>query len=150
MQTSLIISPQMYRQFIKPCHQKIYKAIHAKTDAKVFMHTDGSVYSILPDLIEVGVDILNPIQYGATNMALPKLKQEFGKDICFWGGGIDTQLILPYAGPAEIEEEVKRNIEIMAPGGGYVFAMTHNIQPDIPPDRLTVAYEAAFKNRHYT
>jgi uroporphyrinogen decarboxylase len=139
----------MYRQFIKPSHQRIYSFIHSKTEAKIFMHTDGSVYDIIPDLIEIGVDILNPVQYGAKNMNLDKLKREFGQDLCFWGGGIDTQQILPSASLVEIEEEVKRNIEIMAPGGGYVFAMTHNIQPDIPPDRLHKAYETALQYGHY-
>jgi uroporphyrinogen decarboxylase len=142
MQTSLIISPKMYRRFIKPCHKRIYDFIHSKTDAKVFMHSCGSVIDIIPDLIEVGVDILNPLQYGATGMSLVDLKRSFGKDLCFWGGGIETQQILPYASHAEIEAEITRNLEIMTPGGGYVFAMTHNLQPDISPDRIDEAYVA--------
>ncbi len=148
MQNNLIISPQMYRQFIKPCHQRIYRFIHSKTKAKVFMHTDGSVYDIIPDLIDVGVDILNPIQYNAANMGLAKLKREFGQDLCFWGGGIDVQMSL--SNPVDdIENEVRRNIETMAPGGGYIFAPTHNVQHDTPVDRIEEVYRAAFKYREY-
>lgn len=143
MQTSLIISPKMYRRFIKPCHKRIYDFIHSKTNAKVFMHSCGSVIDIIPDLIEVGVDALNPLQYGAKGMSLVDLKRKFGSELCFWGGGIETQQILPYASLSEIEAEIKRNLEIMARGGGYVFAMTHNIQPDIPPDKINKAYETA-------
>jgi uroporphyrinogen decarboxylase len=145
MQTGLIISPKMYRRFIKPCHKRIYDFIHSKTNAKVFMHSCGSIISIIPDLIEVGVDILNPLQYGAKDMSLVELKKQFGKDLCFWGGGIETQQILPQASHAEIESEIRRNLEIMAPGGGYVFAMTHNLQPDISPDRIVKAYETAIQ-----
>lgn len=144
-QIGLFISPKMYRQFIKPCHQRIYDFIHTKTEAKVFMHSCGSVYDIIPDFIEVGVDILNPLQYRTAKMDLARLKREFGDALCFWGGGIDTQQVLPNASREEIEEEIRRTIEIMAPGGGYVFAPTHNIQPDITPDRLDKVYETALK-----
>lgn len=149
MQTGLFISPEMYREFIKPCHRRIYDFIHSRTAAKLFMHSCGSIYDITPDLIEIGVDILNPLQYGAAGMDLAGLKREFGSDICFWGGGIDVQQVLPKASFDEIEEEVRRNIEIMAPGGGYVFVPTHNIQPDITPDRLDKVYKAALKYRVY-
>ncbi|NQT48608.1 MAG: hypothetical protein HQ578_06495 [Chloroflexi bacterium] len=145
MQTGLFISPKMYRQFIKPCHRRIYDFIHSRTEAKVFMHSCGSIYDIIPDLIEIGVDILNPLQYGAAKMDRARLKREFGEDLCFWGGGIDVQQVLPNASLVEIEEEVQRTIEIMAPGGGYVFVPTHNIQPDVTPHRLNKVYEAALK-----
>lgn len=147
MQTNLIISPKTYRQFIKPCHQRIYDVIHSRTEAKVFMHSCGAIYDIIPDFIEVGVDILNPLQYNAARMDLARLKKEFGNDLCFWGGGIDTQQILPNASLDEIEDEVQRTMEIMAPGGGYVFALTHNIQPDVTPDRLDKVYETVLKYR---
>jgi uroporphyrinogen decarboxylase len=147
MQKGLFISPKMYRRFIKPCHSRIYSYIHSRTDAKVFMHSCGSIIDIIPDLIEAGVDILNPVQYGAKGMGLENLKRQFGKDLCFWGGAIETQQILPYAGPAEIETEIRRNLEIMAAAGGYVFALTHNIQPDISPEKIVSAYEAVV---HYS
>jgi uroporphyrinogen decarboxylase len=149
MQTGLFISPKMYRQFIKPCHQRIYDIIHSRTEAKVFVHSCGSIYDIIPDLIEIGVDILNPLQYGAAKMDRARLKKEFGQDLCFWGGGIDVQQVLPNASLDEIEEEVQRTIEIMAPGGGYVFVPTHNIQPDVTPDRVHKVYETALKHRRY-
>lgn len=149
MQTGLFISPEMYRKFIKPCHKRIYDFIHSRTKAKLFMHSCGSIYEIIPDLIEIGVDILNPLQYGAAHMDLVKLKNEFGKDLCFWGGGIDTQQVLPYASIVNIKEEVRRNMDIMASGGGYIFALTHNIQPDVPPENLDEAYKAALKHRDY-
>src|SRR5512139_2446113 len=114
MQTGTIISPRMYRRFIKPCHQRIFDFIHSRTKAKVFMHSCGSIYDIIPDLIEVGVDILNPLQYGATKMDLPRLKREFGDSLCLWGGGIDVQREVANATDEEIEERVRRNIEVMA------------------------------------
>jgi uroporphyrinogen decarboxylase len=144
MQTGLMISPNMYRRYIKPCHKRIFDFIHSKTDAKVFMHSCGSVADIISDLTEVGVDVLNPLQYGARGMCLADLKSRFGNELCFWGGGIDTQQILPRASHAEIDAEIRRNLEIMAPGGGYVFAMTHNLQPDVSPDRIDRAFESAF------
>lgn len=149
MQTSLIISPEMYRRFIKPCHRRIYDFIHAKTKAKVFMHSCGAIYDIIPDLIEVGVDILNPLQRNAAKMDIVRLKEEFGRELCFWGGGIDVQQVLPNASLDAIETEIKRTLEILAPGGGYVFAPTHNIQPDITPERLDKLYRAALDHGRY-
>jgi len=142
-QQGLFISPKMYRQFLKPCHKKIFDFIHAKTDAKVFYHCCGSIFDIVPDLIEIGVDVLNPVQYMALNMDRSRLKQEFGKDLCFWGGGIDTQQVLPEASPAEIESEVRNTLDLMTAEGGYVFAATHNIQPDVSPDRVDAVYRHA-------
>jgi uroporphyrinogen decarboxylase len=149
MQTNLFISPEMYRMFIKPCHRSIYDFIHSKTEAKIFMHSCGSIYDIIPDLIEIGVDVLNPVQYGAAKMDRARLKKEFGKELCFWGGGIDVQQVLPNASLEKIDEEVKRTMEIMSPGGGYVFVPTHNIQSDVTPDRLNRVYESAIKYRGY-
>ena len=115
----------------------------------MFVHSCGSVYDIAPDLIEVGVDILNPVQYRAAKMDLARLKREFGDALCFWGGGIDTQQVLPNASAEEIDAEIRRTIDIMAPGGGYVFAPTHNLQPDVTADRVNRAYEAALRYRAY-
>lgn len=149
MQTGTYISPEMYRKFIKPRHRKLFDFIHSKTKAKIFYHVCGSVYDIIPDLIEVGVDILNPVQRSAAKMDIVKLKREFGKSLTFWGGGIDIQQFLPFATPQEIEDEVKRTIEIMAPGGGFVFMASHNIQADVTPDRIEAMYQAAIKYRSY-
>jgi uroporphyrinogen decarboxylase len=149
MQTNLMFSPRTYRQLIKPCHKRIFDFVHSKTDAKVFMHSDGAIYNIIPDLIEIGVDILNPLQRDAKQMDIVNLKKEFGTELCFWGGGIDVQQILRTADLDTIREEVRRTIEVLAPGGGYVFALTHNIQPDITPERVDTAYATALKYRFY-
>ena len=148
-QNGLFISPKMYREFIKPCHKRMYDFIHSKTKAKVFMHSCGSVYDVVPDLIEVGVQILNPLQYTAAKMDLKRLKEQFGKDLCFWGGGIDVQKVLPFASLQEIDDEVKRIMDFMMPGGGYVFVPSHNVQADIEPERIDTAYRAALKYRKY-
>jgi uroporphyrinogen decarboxylase len=149
MQTNLYISPEMYRTFVKPRQKRIFDFIHARTEAKVFMHSCGAVYNVIPDFIEIGVDILNPIQRSAVGMDIVKLKQTFGNDICFWGGGIDVQQVLPSASLEEIDEEVRRAIDVLAPGGGYVFAPSHNIQADVTPDRIHKTYEAALRYRNY-
>jgi uroporphyrinogen decarboxylase len=148
MQTGLQISPGMYRKFIKPCHERMFSFIHSKTKAKIFLHSCGSVYSIIPDLIEIGLDVLNPVQVGAKNMGLQLLKKDFGKDLSFWGGGIDIQK-LPFMSLNEIERSVKEALDIMAPGGGYVFAATHNILPETDGERIYTAYNTAVKNRSY-
>ncbi len=148
MQTGMQISPEMYRKFVKPCHKRMFSFIHSKTDAKVFLHSCGSVYDVIPDLIEVGVDVLNPVQTSAANMQPEKLKNEFGNEISFWGGGIDIQQ-LPWQKPDEIEDAVKRAIEILMPGGGFVFAATHNILPETAGEQTYTAYMTAVKNRIY-
>lgn len=136
MQNSPFLSPEMYRKFVKPRKKRLFDFIHSKTKAKIFYHSCGSVYDYLPDFIEEGADILNPIQRSAAKMDIKRLKKEFGKDLCFWGGGIDVQQELPFLSVAEIEDEVKRTLDIMAPGGGYVFFPSHNIQADVTPDRM--------------
>jgi len=149
MQTATYISPAMYRKFIKPRQRRLFEFIHSKTTAKIFYHCCGSVYDIIPDLIEIGVDALNPVQRSAAKMDISILKREFGKDITFWGGGIDTQQLLPFATLQQIDDEVRRTMEIMAPGGGFVFVPSHNIQPDVTPDRIDQVYQSALKYRHY-
>jgi uroporphyrinogen decarboxylase len=149
MQTGTFIAPDMYREFIKPCHKRMYDFIKTKTKAKIFMHSCGSVYDIIPDLIDVGVDILNPLQCSAAKMDISGLKRAFGRELCFWGGGIDVQQVLPYATLQEIEDTVKKTIDVLAPGGGYVFVPAHNIQADISPDRILRVYETALKYREY-
>jgi len=146
-QNALIMGPELYRRFIKPCHKQIYDFIHSKTKAKIFMHSCGSIFDIIPDLIEIGVDILNPVQRSARDMEIKNLKKQFGKDICFWGGGIDVQQFLPKSNLDEIEEDVKKTIDIMAPGGGYIFAATHNIHADAAPEKINKIFESALKYR---
>lgn len=142
MQTAPLISLEMYRKYIKPRQKKLFSFIKSKASVYVALHSDGSIYDLIPELIETGVDILNPVQMSAAKMDLGRLKQEFGRDLTFWGGGIDTQSTLPTATPEEVREEVRRNIETLAPGGGYVFAANHNIQFDVPPKNIMAMWEA--------
>jgi len=141
MQNSLLVSPDIYRTLIKPRQRQLFSFIKQQAPVHIFFHTCGSVYEIIPDLIEVGVDILNPIQVSAAQMDTKQLKTEFGRDIVFWGGGVDTQRILPYGTPEEVRDEVKRRIEDLAPGGGFVFNTVHNIQADVPPQNIIAMWE---------
>jgi uroporphyrinogen decarboxylase len=149
MQTGPFVSLPMYRHYVKPRHKKVFDFIHSHTKAKIFYHSCGSVYDLVPDFIEEGIDILNPVQTSAAKMDLGRLKREFGKELCFWGGGIDIQTQLPVFTPVQIEEEVKRTLDIMAPGGGYVFFPTHNIQPDVTPQRIDSMFKAVLRHRNY-
>ena len=149
MQTGLQISPEIYRKFIKPCHKRLYSFIRSKTKAKIWMHSCGSVYDIIPDLIEVGVEVLNPVQCSASNMDLRKLKKEFGKDMAFWGGGFNVQKI-PFMTQEEIKKSIEEVLQIMAPGGGYIFAGTHNILPETKGESIFNAYITAKENRDYS
>jgi uroporphyrinogen decarboxylase len=149
MQNNTFISPAMYRQFVKPRKKRLFDFIHSRTRAKVFYHSCGSVYDLVPDFIEEGVDILNPIQRSAAKMDIRRLKTEFGKDLVFWGGGIDVQSQLPFLSPAEISDVVKETIDILAPGGGFVFFPSHNVQADVSPDRIDAVYRAVEKYGAY-
>ena len=149
IQTGPYVSPEMYRKFVKPRQRRIFDFIHSKTKAKVFYHSCGSVFDLIPDFVDIGVDILNPIQRSAKKMDIARMKKEFSSDLCFWGGAIDVQQVLPFASLAQIEEEVISTLDVMAPGGGYVFVPAHNIQADVTPDRIHQVYETALKHRDY-
>jgi len=116
---------------------------------KIFMHTCGSVRILLPDLIEAGLDIYNPVQFTAAGMNLKELKRDFGKDLVFWGGGVNTQSTLRTGSPQQVEDEVKRILDIMAPGGGFVFAAIHNIQEDVPPENFWAMWDTLMKYGKY-
>ncbi len=149
-QASQLVSPDTFRELIKPRVAELISSIKDKfTETKkdgekgyFFFHSCGNVRSILPDFIEIGVDILNPVHISATGMNPVELKRDFGKDVTFWGGGIETQNILPNGTPEEIKEDVKRNLDALMPGGGYVFNTVHNIQAEIPPENVMAMYEA--------
>jgi uroporphyrinogen decarboxylase len=136
-----LISPAMYRRYVKPLHKQLFDFIHAHTNAKVFFHSCGAIRSVIPDFIEAGIDILNPIQVSATGMDTAELKKDFGKDITFWGGGVDTQIILSSGTPQQVRDEVKHRIDDLAPGGGFVFAAVHNIQSEVPPENIIAMWE---------
>jgi uroporphyrinogen decarboxylase len=142
-QVSQLISPRMFRKLIKPRLAMLFARIHQLApSAKLFFHSCGNVRPLLPDFIEIGVDILNPIHITAVGMEPRALKRDFGKDIVFWGGGVDTQDILPHGTPQQVKADVRRNIDALAPGGGFVFNTVHNIQADVPPDNVVAMWEA--------
>jgi uroporphyrinogen decarboxylase len=141
-QSSLLMSPKMYREILKPIHADYIAFIKARTNAKLFFHTDGDVYPLIEDFIEIGVDVLNPIQTSAGRMAnLHELKQQYGAKIIFCGA-VDTQRILPLGTPAEVREEVRRVIQALGPGGGYMLASVHTIMDDVPPENIQAMVEA--------
>jgi uroporphyrinogen decarboxylase len=136
-QESQLIDPEHFRQVYKPHITRLISAIKKTAPkAKVMFHSCGNVRPEIPDFIEMGIDILNPVHITATGMNPVQLKKDFGKDLVFWGGGIDTQKILPSGTLEEVADDVKRNIEALAPGGGFVFATVHNIQSEVPPQNI--------------
>ncbi len=143
MQGGLQLSPAMFRERIKPHLARIYAAAHAGCRAKVFLHSCGSVVELLEDFIQIGVDVLNPVQTSAAGMEPEALKRAFGERIVFWGGGADAQRLLPLGSPEEVRRDVRRRLEILCPGGGFVFAPIHNLQADVPPENVAAMYEEA-------
>ena len=141
-QNGPMMSMELYRKMIKPHHKRLFSYVKSRTSAKILYHTCGSVVHLIPDLIELGVDVLNPVQVSAKGMDTQRLKREFGKDIAFWGA-IDTQKVLPFGTPEEVAAEVKRRIDDLGPGGGYVLCAVHNLQADVPPENICTMYDAA-------
>ena len=135
----------IYREFILPGHKAIFQAIHDHSPAAVFYHTDGAIIDLIPELIDAGVDCLNPVQTDAANMDAAELKRRFGQNITFWGGGVDTHSVLPFGSPEQVREDVRRRLKILAPGGGYVFASIHNMLGDVPADNILAACDAAYE-----
>lgn len=147
-QDRLCVRPQTYREVIKPRHARLVEAIKSRTKAPVLWHTCGSVYDILDDLIEIGVDAINPVQTSAAKMEPERLKAGYGDKLTFWGG-IDTFRVLPLGTTEEVEEEVRRKIEVLAPGGGFVLNSVHNIQSDVPVENIIAMFDAAQKYGKY-
>lgn len=143
-QNGPFFSPQMYREMVVPYQRRYHAAIRAHTSAKIFHHSCGSVYRLLEDMIAAGVEILNPVQHSAAEMDLATLKKEFGSTLTFHGA-IDVQTVLPRSTPAQIRDEVKRVLDILAPGGGFILAPSHNIQGDTPPENVVAMFEAALE-----
>lgn len=141
-QNALFISKQSYRDLYKPFHKTVNDWLHKNTGWKTFIHTCGSVVELIPDLIEAGFDILNPAQTAAAGMNPKGLKERFGEQIVFWGGGVDTQKTLPFGTPEEIKAEVRDRVETFGRGGGFVFSAIHNIQAGIPVENLLALFEA--------
>ncbi len=141
MQSGPLVSHDVYLQCIKPWHRKIFNFLRSRTKAKILYHSCGSVYSLIPDLIDLGIDALNPIQVSAKDMDTARLKREFGKRLTFWGG-VDTQHVLPRGTPDDVRAGVRRRIRDLAPGGGYVLNSVHNIQREVPPENVCAMFEA--------
>ena len=139
-----LFSPRIYRSTIKPRHQRLVEYIKSRTSAKVWYHTCGAAVEYIPDLLDNGIDILNPVQISADGMEPAGLKARFGDRLSFWGGGIDAQHILPRATPEQVRDEVRRNLACFMPGGGYVFNNVHNIQADVPPENVLALFDAAY------
>jgi len=149
-QASTIIDPDQLRQMVIPRLKTIFTHVKKRLPgAKTFLHSCGAIYKLIPDLIDAGLDILNPVQFTAAGMDLVKLKREFGKDLTFWGGGVDTQSTLNNGNPQQVADEVKRIIDIMAPGGGFVFAPVHNIQDDVSPENFWAMWDTLQKYGKY-
>ena len=144
-----LFSPAIYRSAVKPRQKKLVQYIESRTNARIWYHSCGSVLEFIPDLIDNGVDVLNPVQIAARGMDPGGLKEKFGKRMSFWGGGIDSQHVLPHASPDEVREHVRQNLQVFKPGGGYVFANVHNIQADVPPENVLAMFDAAREHGRY-
>jgi uroporphyrinogen decarboxylase len=141
--------PQMYRELVKPYHMRFLKSIKGMTGAHIMMHNDGAIHDLLADYIEMGVEALNPMQVSAQGMGdTAALKAEFGDELLFWGA-IDTQAVLPFGSPQDVRDEVRRRIETLGPGGGYVLAPGHNVQSEVPPQNVVAMFEAAMEMGAY-
>jgi uroporphyrinogen decarboxylase len=144
-----LFNPTIYRRLVKPRHKRLVEYIRSRTKAKVWYHTCGSCAAFIPDLLENGIHILNPVQISARDMDPFDLKRRFGRDLVFWGGGCDSQRVLPRGTPSEVAENVRRNLEAFRPGGGYVFNSIHNIQGEVPPENIVALFDTAYKYGFY-
>jgi uroporphyrinogen decarboxylase len=140
--TGPFMAPPTYRQFFKTRHMQLCDYVHTHSGMETFLPSCGSIYSLLPDLIECGFDLINPVQTACYQMEPERLKAEFGKDVAFWGGGADTRKALNHRTPQEVKDDVRRRMDILAPGGGFVFNTIHNILPDVPPENIVAMFEA--------
>jgi uroporphyrinogen decarboxylase len=148
-QISPLISTPMYRELIKPYHVELFQTIKRQSKAKIFYHSDGNIYPLMNDLIEAGIDLLNPVHVASKDMGdTARLKREFGDRVCF-NGAIDTQWVLPHGTPDDVRAEVRRRIKDLAPGGGYILSAVHCIQPDVPPENVCAMFDEAIKAGRY-
>ena len=143
MQDRPLLRPELYRQIVKPYHARLFRTVKAQCDAYLLLHTDGAVAPLIPDFVDMGVDALNPIQVSAAGMEPRELKRNFGQDLTFWGGSCNSQTVLPFGGQQQVADEVKRRIDDLAPGGGFVFSPIHNIQAGVPPENVVALFQTA-------
>jgi uroporphyrinogen decarboxylase len=144
-----LFRPELYRRLVQPRHRQLVQYIRERTAAKIWYHTCGACATYIPDLLDNGIDILNPVQIGAAGMTPEALKAQFGERLTFWGGAIDAQHVLPTASPETIARHVQKNLEVWKPGGGYVFNSVHNIQAGVPPENIVALYDAAYQYGFY-
>jgi uroporphyrinogen decarboxylase len=142
MQSGTQISPEMYREFFKPRHRILWERAKSLANVKVMLHCCGGVRELLPDLIDAGLDAINPVQTSCRGMDAEGLKAEYGKDLVFWGGGCDTQRVLPLGTPEDIRNHVRAQVKILKQGGGFVFQQVHNILANVPPENVVAMFEA--------
>jgi uroporphyrinogen decarboxylase len=142
-QNNMLISPSSYRNYLKPFHKELFDYVHSHSRAKIFFHSCGSIRKVIPDLIDIGLDIINPVQVSAAGMDSAELKREYGRDLTFWGGGVDTQHVFDGRYSSQkVREDVKRRLSDLMTGGGFIFATVHNIQGDVPPENIVAMWEA--------
>jgi uroporphyrinogen decarboxylase len=139
------VNPTVVREVFLPPMKRFVRYVKENSDYAVMLHACGSIYEFIPDIIDCGFDILNPVQISARNMEPGRLKQEFGEELCFWGGGVDTQRVLPFGTPEEVREQVIENAAAFSGGGGFVFNPVHNIQAGVPPENIVAAYDVAVR-----
>jgi uroporphyrinogen-III decarboxylase len=139
----------MFDDLVAPNYKRVFDWVRENTSWKVFFHCCGAIYPIIQSLIDCGIDILNPVQTSAVGMDPVNLKAEFGDRLTFWGGGVDTQAVLPFGSPEQVRAQVKERIQVFGPGGGFVFNQVHNIQEKVPVDNLLAMYEAVQEYGQY-
>jgi len=142
MDSGPFMPPEIYRKLFKPRHTQLCEYVHANSSMKTFLHSCGSIYELMPDLIEAGYDVINPMQTNCRDMEPKRLKEEFGRDIAFWGGGCDTRTVLNKETPEGVKRHVLERLEMLAPGGGFIFNTVHNILPEVPPENVMAMFEA--------
>ncbi len=148
-QTGPLFRPEFYRRVVQPRHARLVRYIRSRTEARVWYHTCGGCAPLIPDLLDNGIQVLNPVQIGAAGMDPATLKERFGQKLAFWGGAIDSQHVLPFASAEEVREEVRRHLSIWKKGGGYVFNNVHNLQAGVPPENIVAMYDAAWEFGSY-
>ena len=147
-QDGLMIHPDDFRKYIKPQWKRIFDFMKTKTKAKMCLHCCGNITPILDDIVEIGVEVINPVQVSNPQMDTKLLKDRYGKDLSFWGA-IDTQNVMPMGNVAQVEDEVKRRIDDLAPGGGYIMSAVHSIQPDVPTENIFALYDTTLEYGRY-